>query len=77
MHIKKKEKIRNYGPMGKLDLVMFDNRILLVPLIKLDLLQGQTLWAFPELLDIFLNNLSKNSAVFLVSSHKLLSEIPL
>ena len=63
--------------MGKVDLVMFDNRILLVPLINLDLLRGQTLWAFPELLDIFWNHLSKNSAVFPVSSHKLSSEIPL
>ena len=63
--------------MGKLNLVMFDDRILVVALINLDLLQGQTLWASPELLDIFFNNLSKNSAVFPVSCHKLFSEIPL
>ena len=37
----------------------------------------QTLWAFPELFDIFLNRLSNNSAVFPVSSHKLFSEVPL
>ena len=55
---------------------MFGNRILLVPLINLDLLQGQTLWAFPELLNIFWNNLSKDSSVFPVSSHNLFSEIP-
>ena len=56
---------------------MFDERIYLIPLINLDLLQRQTLWAFPELFDIFLNRLSENSAVFPVSSHKLFSEVPL
>ena len=45
--------------------------------MNLDLLQGQTLWAFPELLDILLNNLSENSAVFPVSGHNMLPEIPL
>lgn len=71
MHIKNLNKVVNFGP------IMFDNRILLVPLINLDLLQGQTFWAFPELLNIFWNNLSEDSSVFPVSGDNLFSGIPL